>query len=129
MDAEVLRARLRETGEAVLRMQGSSMSPLLPNGSRAKLRPTQENERLQGAIVAIEVGQQVVVHQVVACGKSSIITQGIASPYQDAPTTRTDVVGVVCERMDLRLSEHALRKTSSVLMRAWSGLRRLRGRK
>ncbi len=123
MDAEVLRTRLRDTGRAVLRMQGQSMSPLLPHGTQATLRPVARGEELCGAIVAIEFGEQVVVHKVIESGHGTVRTQGIASSKSDAPTPHHAVVGVVCERVGWPLSERVLRRVATALLHTRSRLR------
>mgnify|MGYP003655246535 CR=1 FL=1 len=129
MDAEVLRTRLRQDGHTTLRMRGNSMFPLLPSGSKAHLRPVAAGESLRGAIVAVELGKQVVVHRVMKSTSGALVTQGIASPTQDAPIPSEAVVGVVCEGVGWNLSEPALRHSASALMIAMRGLRALSRRR
>ena len=129
MDAEVLRTRLHQEGHTTLRMRGNSMFPLLPSGTEAHLRPVAAGEQLRGAIVAVELGKQVVVHRVMKTKAGTLVTQGIASPTQDAPVPSEAVVGVVCEGVGWNLSEPALRHSASALMLAMRGLRALSRRR
>ncbi len=101
------------------------MAPLLPDGSVATLRPVRDKERLYGAIVAIEIGQQVVVHRVALETENAIATRGIASPKFDPPVPKSAVIGVVCERSGLALSESALGRGAGALSIAYRGLRAL----
>ncbi len=101
------------------------MFPLLPNGARAQLRLVKEGESLRGAIVAVELGAQVVVHRVVRESSKTLVTRGITSPKEDVPTPLSAVVGVVYERSGLWLSEPALHRSAAALTFAVRGLRAL----
>ncbi len=116
MDADYLRTRLLECGEATLRMRGHSMFPLLPQGSRAFLRPRTEQEDLRGAIVALEVGRQVVVHRVLRCHAGLIHTHGLSTSKRDQPSNERALIGIVSRREGWNSTESMIRNAASALV-------------
>ncbi len=127
-DATLLRHQLRHTGVAALRMQGKSMSPLLPEGVRVTLRPVQTGEPLRGAIVAVDVGPMVVVHRVVEAAGATVVTQGLRARLPDRPVSRSSVIGVVCGRDGWPIFETHLRAAAWAWTLSIRSLRALRSR-
>ena len=122
-DAASIRSQLRQRQRAGLRMQGSSMSPVLPHGCYAHVRPLRRDEDLVGALVALDCDGKVVVHRVFASDRNEVHTHGIAGTKVDAPIQAERVLGVVCGRgrfVGGRTQEPALRAAAS----AWTRLRR-----
>ncbi len=116
-DAEFLREELRKEGRASLRMQGMSMAPLLPQGTRVKLRSLRPGEDLTSAIVAFEAHNRVVVHVVVESSEQHQLTQGVASSKRDARTERDQVIGVVQSRAGWPIHERGLRLAATGILR------------
>gem|GEM_PF-5163713 len=80
----------------MLRVRGRSMTPLVPEGSRVRLRSVSRNESLRGAVVAVDTGSYVAVHRVTRARANRIRTQGIARAQPDPEWSKGDVIGVAC---------------------------------
>ena len=95
--AAVLTAALARRGEAVFRVRGGSMWPLVPDGSLVRVRRG-------GGVSTLSPGQLVVratldgnvqVHRVVAGARGALHTRGDALDADDGPLTDGALVGVV----------------------------------
>jgi signal peptidase I len=93
--AEALRAELAAQGTALCRVEGGSMLPTLQPGDLYRLEPPGPLRR--GQIVAIALGEAVVVHRVVAIGPSFVICRGDNRVACDPPVPVGDVLGHVIE--------------------------------
>ena len=127
-DSGLLRFQLRRQGTAQLRMRGQSMSPLLPPGTRATLRPMKPAESLRGAIVAVDRGERVVVHRVAVADGTKIVTRGLSARLPDPVSERSAVIGVVCAGGSPYLTERTLQIAATAITLSIRGLRILRGR-
>ena len=96
LTASVLRRQLATERSAVLRVRGRSMTPLVPEGSRVRLRSVARNESLRGAVVAVDTGSYVAVHRVTRARANLVRTQGIARATPDPEWSTGDVIGVAC---------------------------------
>jgi hypothetical protein len=92
--ADAVRGQLRSRGHCQLRVRGSSMRPLLPDGAVLRLRAARPGEDLRGAIAAIDANGQVVVHRVTAVRGGTVATRGIASRGLDPPRPLSAIVGI-----------------------------------
>lgn len=105
-----LRKTLSADGSTTLRIHGSSMAPLLPNGSTVRLRKVITGEALNGAFVAIDRDSKVVVHRVDSVQAGVLHTRGLRAKKLDTPCSRQQILGVVSERVGrMPLSETNMR--------------------
>lgn len=95
ISAPYLRRSLAAAGRASVRIRSDSMRPIVRTGAVVRLRPMVAGERLRGAIVAVDAGDRVLVHRVVADTRAGVITRGIASLRMDPPWPRERIIGVM----------------------------------
>ena len=69
------------------------MVPTIRPGERVLLEPLSRGLR-KGDIVAVRADRCILVHRVVECGTDTIRTRGDASPSVDAPSSRSNILGV-----------------------------------
>jgi hypothetical protein len=89
------------------------MRPVAPVGSLVRLRPVAPGEALRGAIVAVDAGDRVVIHRVVRCTATEVVTRGIASRRPDPPRPRAQVLGVVAAASGVPAGEGVLRAAAA----------------
>lgn len=126
LDSVFLRAILGRAGTVELPMQGGSMSPLLPSGSRVRVRELCPEESLQGAIAVIDCGPRVVVHRILSDRGTLLQSQGLRSRRADEPCHRDSIIGVVSGRVGWPLSERSLRRLVTLVNRLLQSLRKIR---
>lgn len=125
LSAEHLRRSLALRGEARVRLCSGSMRPILPAGAVANLRAVKAGETLRGAIVAVDAGERVLVHRVVAETRAEVTTRGIASRRRDPRWPRGRIIGVVSSAHGGKSGERTLRWAALVASVAYR-LRHLR---
>jgi hypothetical protein len=87
--------RIQRTGEASVEVRGGSMRPLLRSGWRVRLRPIQPDMLRPGMVLAVALGDQVVVHRIVRVEPAAVQTWGDAVAIPDPPVPLAHVVGLV----------------------------------
>ena len=98
-------------------LQGSSMMPTLPPGSRLRLRCGGREPAL-GDVVAFRSGGRLVIHRLTHLdAHGRLVCQGDANAASDPPITPQEVVGVVVETQSPRVSVRVRRKIGSALRR------------
>jgi hypothetical protein len=113
VSADSLRRLLAASGVATLRIHSDSMRPIARSGTLVALRSAAPDERLRGAVVAMDAGERVIVHRAVRASAAWVTTRGIASRHADPPWPRDRVIGVVSTAGRWK-SERALRWAAAV---------------
>jgi len=94
-------AMLRGRGRAVeSTVEGASMGPTLPPGTRIRIELTDQGAYDVGDVVAFLAGAQIVVHRVVRRGRTGgargcLVLRGDATLVPDAPVRHAEILGVV----------------------------------
>lgn len=116
----LLRQRLSAGGQARLRVQGSSMLPLLRPGDTVCIAPCCPEHVRPGEIIIFQRGNTLITHRVLACSAHSLQTRGDSCRFSDAPIQAADILGrvVAIERDG---SRHPIKQ------RAWHRLYRVPG--
>lgn len=100
---EVVLGLLKTAGSTIeCELQGQSMGPTLPHGSRLRVRCDSRIKTKPGEVVAFIAGNQVTVHRVEAQGRYGrardyVLTRGDGAVLLDHPIPRSAIVGVVSE--------------------------------
>jgi hypothetical protein len=80
-------------------LQGGSMRPILPDGSKIRVRPAADEQFMVGQVLTYVVKDRMVAHRLVRSVKSRskeyLITRGDATVCCDWPVPATSVVGIV----------------------------------
>ena len=91
-----LAAGLRGPNRSVeSRVDGASMGPQLPPGTRIRIDMSPHTEYPAGRVVAFVGGNRLVVHRVVHEGTDYVLTRGDARLAPDAPVRREQIIGLV----------------------------------
>ena len=128
--AAAVRAAHRANNEAIIRVRGGSMLPLLPDGTLLRLRPVDDDTLRAGEIVAVEDGPRLIVHRVVAIDASTVYTHGDRTSAPDAPFPRGAVVGVATHfrgPFGIWLPAAHGERIGSIARRLGRGMRKLAG--
>jgi signal peptidase I len=119
--------------EVWVTLEGNSMRPTIPPGSRLCLRCRREEMQV-GAILAYRRESALIVHRLIACIDSAspserrLICQGDSNPEPDPPVPPESVVGVIVAVCKPRLRERIRRLASRALRYGRRPLRYLRSR-
>lgn len=106
--------------EVWVTLEGNSMKPTIPPGSRLRLC-CQREEREVGAILAYRRENALIVHRLIARmdaalpSESRLICQGDGNPEPDAPIAPESVVGVIVAVRRPRLHERIRRMAGRAL--------------
>jgi hypothetical protein len=97
--------------EVWLTLQGGSMLPTLPPGSRLRLACGATEPAVGEVVAALQEGR-LVIHRLVridrdAAGETLYLCRGDANPAADPPVTRAEIVGVVRESRKPPLAHRA----------------------
>jgi len=89
----------KNSREFEFHLQGKSMGPLLPDGSRIRVRPAADDHFMVGEVLTYVAEDRMVAHRVVRSVKSGsdhyLIMRGDATVCCDLPVLATSVLGLV----------------------------------
>jgi hypothetical protein len=77
------------------RVQGTSMGPSLPAGTRVRIDMSPRADYPIGAVIAFVEGNRLIVHRIVHAGRDYVLTRGDARIAPDIPVKREHVIGLV----------------------------------
>jgi signal peptidase I len=86
--------------ELVATIEGFSMTPVLPPGTRVRLRPVDPKYLQSGDVIAFFYQERLIAHRVVRIGRTAasrryLLTRGDALLLNDVPVSFDSAVGVV----------------------------------
>lgn len=99
---------LARDGSAWVRESTDSMTPLVRAGDRLRLAPIDRAHVHPGAVVAYRRGAHLIVHRVLACDATGVVTKGDALPSRDEPVPWQAVIGRVVTLADAGGRQHEL---------------------
>ena len=76
---------VRDLPVAVIQVSGGSMEPVLHNGDAILIRQVPFTSLTEGNIIVFSRDGELIVHEIVERGESSVITKGTANPVPDEP--------------------------------------------
>ena len=90
--------------ELVATIEGLSMTPGLPPGTRVRLRPADPQSLRLGDVIAFQHDSRLIAHRVVHLGRSTasrghLLTHGDAMLLHDTPVSCAAIIGVVTAKL------------------------------
>ena len=92
---------LRSVPLALLQVTGGSMEPKYHAGDAILTRPVPFEELRTGDVIVFSRDGELIVHQVIAKGSGSVVTQGTANEQPDEPVSREEYRARVVARIPL----------------------------
>ena len=92
---------LRSAPLALLQVIGGSMEPKYHAGDAILTRPVPFEELRTGDVIVFSRDDELIVHQVIAKGSGSVVTQGTANEQPDDPVSREEYRARVVARIPL----------------------------
>lgn len=129
VDRELLTDLLKKTGQARLRVAGSSMAPTLQIGDTILIEASDQRRPNVGELVTFIHGTALCTHRVVAVSGSKLVTRGDGNCYDDSPIDMDNCLGrvVMVEREGRTLPIAALHRergfTQYLHWRRWIGFK------